>query len=180
MAETEDLTTYELSGLEAGQAPLPNEPPAGIVLRPADLAVELPVMVELCRASFLLSPGGGTDEEGAGACAEVTGLLRHPGLAPPAALIALDGDLAVGLAVGRIEVPAAGEGARRAAVELLVVRPGYRRRGIGRALLGRLLAWLAARGVDAVVASTEDPIVAGILENHGFRANGGLDRPVEE
>lgn len=168
MAELRELWTYELGGLTAGHLPLSPEPPPGIVLQlaksAADLAASLPAMVELCRVSF---PPAITEE--AMACAEVADLVRHPGLAPPGALLAFDGDLAVGLALGRVEVPAAGEGSRRAAIELLAVRPGYRRRGIGRALLGQLLAWLAARGVDTVVASTDDPVVAAMLEGHGFR-----------
>lgn len=167
MAETGELVTYEFSGLEAGQAPLPTEPPPGIVLRTADMVADLPAMIELCRASFVLAA------DKAVACGEVAGLVRHPGLAPPGVLLAFDGELAVGMVAGRIEVPAAGDGIRQAAVELLAVRPGYRRRGIGRALLGRLLAGLAERGVDTVVASTDDPIVGAMLESHGFRANTG-------
>lgn len=169
MAEPRELVTYELDGLQAGHLPRLPEPPPGIVLRlaksAADLAAALPAMVELCKVSF---PPAITEE--AVACAEVADVVRHPGLAPPGALLAFDGDLVVGLALGRVEVPAAGEGSRQAAIELLAVRPGYRRRGIGRVLLGRLLAWLAARGVDTVVASTEDRVVAAMLEGHGFRA----------
>jgi len=178
MTETGPLVTYQLDGLAPGQIPAPAVPPPGIVLQPADLAADLPAMVELCRAAFLPAPEQGASpapDDGFAACDEVGELLRHPGLAPPGAFLALDGDLAVGLAVGRVEVPAAGDGSRRAAVELLAVRPGYRRRGIARALLGRLLAWLAARSVETVVASTEDPVVAAMLAGHGFRVK---DDPV--
>jgi GNAT superfamily N-acetyltransferase len=177
MIDTGTLVTYQLDGLASGQVLPPATPPRGIALRPADLAADLPAMIELCSASFqatssaaATSPVAADDE--VAACAELAELLRHPGLAPPGAFLALDGDLAVGLGVGRVEVPARGDGSRRAAVELLAVRPGYRRRGIARALLGRLLAWLAARGVETVVASTGDPVAAAILEGHGFRAGG--------
>ncbi|MEJ2211805.1 MAG: GNAT family N-acetyltransferase [Anaerolineae bacterium] len=169
MSDTASLVSYQLDGLAPGRSPFPAAPPPGITLRRADLAADLPAMVELCRASFQAASSVAGDDEVA-ACAELADLLRHPGLAPPGAFLALDGDLFVGLGVGRVEVPARGEGTRRAAIELLAVRPGYRRRGLARALLGRLLAWLAARGVDTVVASTEDPVVAAMLERHGFRA----------
>lgn len=164
MAEARNLVTYELAGLEANRLLLAAEPPPDIPLRPADLAVDLPAMIELCQISFALAR-----EETA--CAEVMDIARHPGLGPPGVFVALDGGLMVGMVVGRIEMPAPGQGTRRAAVELMVVHPGYRRRGIGRALLGRLLTWLADRGVDRVVASTEDPVVAAILEGHGFQTN---------
>lgn len=173
MFEAGDLVSYELAGLEAGQLTLDADPPPGILLRLANsaagLEADLPALVELCEASLLPAaapvPAG---DEGL-ACAEVAGLARHPGLAPPGVLVAFDGPLAVGMAVGRVEMPAAAESTRRAAVELLVVRPGYRRRGIARALLGRLLAWLAERGVETVVATTDQPVVAAMLKRYGFR-----------
>jgi GNAT superfamily N-acetyltransferase len=171
MAEPTGLGLFELTELDAGQLPPPFDLPPGIGLRPANLAADLPAIDELSRAAFAAPAGSARAEDEAGNQAEIEGLLRHPGLVPPGIFLAMDGKLAVGLAAGRIEVPAAGEGTRRAAVELLAVRPGYRRKGIARALLRQLLDWLAERGVQAVLASTDDPIVANLLEGYGFRAS---------
>jgi GNAT superfamily N-acetyltransferase len=168
MNEASQLVTYQLTGLGAGQGSPPLDLPPGVVLRPANLPDDLPAINRLYQIVFAPPTAHGQ----AGDHAEVAGLLRHPGLAPSGIFLALMGELAVGLGVGRVEVPAAGDGTRRAAVELLAVRPGYRRQGIGRALLCRLLGWLAERGVETVLASTYDPIVAALLESHGFRAEG--------
>ncbi len=172
MNDTSKLVAYELTGLSAGRRPPPPDLPPGIVLRPAALPADLPAINTLYRIVFAPPATSAPDGDNAENQAELAGLIRHPGLAPPGILLALQGELAVGMAVGRIEVPAAGDSTRRAAVELLAVRPGYRRRGIARALLRRLLGWLAERGVQTVLASTDDPIVAALLESHGFRAEG--------
>ncbi len=170
MNDTSKLVAYELVGLGTGQGPPPPDLPPGVVLRPANLVVDLPAIDELIRVAFATPPASALDGDRLENEAEVAGLVRHPGLAPPGIFLALMGELAVGLGVARIEVPAAGDSTRRAAVELLAVRPDYRRRGIARALLRRLLGWLAERGVQSVLASTDDPIVAALLESHGFRA----------
>jgi GNAT superfamily N-acetyltransferase len=171
MPDTRELVTYELAGLDAGQLPPPPDLPPGIALRPADLAADLPEIEALAQIAFSSPVTPAPTNGGAENQAEVGGLIRHPGLAPPGIFLALHGGLAVGLAVGRVEVPAAGDGTRRAAVELVAVHPGYRRGGIARALLRRLLAWLAERGVQTVVASTDDPIVVAMLQRHGFQAS---------
>lgn len=171
MDDASKLVAFELAGLAAGQGPPPPQMPPGIALRPADLPADLSAIHTLYQIVFAppaTSAPGGDDGENE---AEVAGLIRHPGLAPPGIFLALQGELAVGMVVGRIEVPAAGESTRRAAVELLAVRPDYRRRGIARALLRRLLGWLAERGVQTVLASTDDPIVGALLESHGFRVS---------
>lgn len=166
-----NMIDYEVRGLDARRARLEPSLPAGIRLRPADLAADLQALNELCQAAFGRLATSVWSGDGAVSSAEVTDLLRHPGLVPPGVFIALDGELPVGMVVGRIEVPAAGEVMRRAAVELLAVRPGYRRRGIARALLVRVLAWLLEGGVDVVVASTDNPVVGALLESLGFRVS---------
>jgi GNAT superfamily N-acetyltransferase len=173
MNDDSALHGYQLAGLGAGRGLLPPDPPPGIVMHSARLPADLPALGKLFQAAFApaLASGRIGDEEGTQA--EVAGLIRHPGLAPPGIFVALDGELMVGLAVGRIEVPAAGESSLRAAVELLAVLPAYRRQGIARALLRLLLAWLADRGVETVLARTDDPIVAAMLEQHGFQASTG-------
>ena len=172
MNDTRKLVAYELAGLGAGQGPPPPDLPPGIVLRPANLPADLPAINTLYQIVFAPPAASAPDGDNTENQAEVAGLIRHPGLAPPGIFLALHGELAVGLGIGRIEVPSAGDTTRRAAVELLAVRPAYRRRGIARALLRRLLSWLAERGVQTVLASTDDPIVAALLESHGFQAEG--------
>jgi GNAT superfamily N-acetyltransferase len=172
MADASKLIAYELAGLDTGRLPAPPDLPPGLGLRPANLAADLQAIEELYQIAFTAPTTSARADDEAENQAEIEGLIRHPGLVPPGIFLALHGELAVGLAAGRIEVPAAGDGTRRGAAELLAVHPDYRRRGIARALLHRLLAWLAEHGVQTVLASTDNPIVASMLEGYGFRASG--------
>jgi ribosomal protein S18 acetylase RimI-like enzyme len=54
-------------------------------------------------------------------------------------------------------------------VELLAIRPGYRRRGIGRALIYQVFRWLAEQQVRRVGATAENQAVVDILVRYGFR-----------
>lgn len=143
-------------------------PPPGIHLRAVDLDTDLDAIAEVYNAAYGL--------EGADAITphKVARFTWHPGLSATGTFLALDGERAVGLGVGSVEVPAPGGRARRGArapqgaVELLAVRPEYRRRGIGRALLHAVLGWLAGQGVRVVRASTEDAPALLLLQRYGF------------
>ena len=137
--------------------------PAGITLRPANLAGDEEVIAELYNAAF------GYESHDRVTTTDVAGIVRHPGLAHQGIFLALDGSLAVGLVVGRVDVPAPGGEAHRGAVELLAIRPGYRRRGIGRALIHRVFRWLAGQQVRRVGAMAEGPGTVDILRSYGFR-----------
>jgi ribosomal protein S18 acetylase RimI-like enzyme len=136
--------------------------PQGITLRPVDPAQDEAAIAELYNAAF------GFDPLEKVTARDVAGYARHPGLAHEGVYLAFDGPLAVGLVVGRVDVPAPGGEAHRGAVELLAIRPGYRRRGIGRALIYHVFRWLAEQRVRRVGATAENPAVVHILTRYGF------------
>jgi len=136
--------------------------PPGITLRPVNPACDEAIIAELYNAAFREPLEKVTARD-------VAGYARHPGLEHEGVFLAFDGPLAVGLVVGRVDVPAPGGAGHRGAVELLAIRPGYRRRGIGRALIIRVFRWLAEHQVRRVGATAENPAIVGILESYGFR-----------
>lgn len=106
----------------------------------------------------LLAEAAGDVPRAAPPCpADMIGSLRH---APPAT--ALD-DWVVrcdGRVVGALRL-ALPEGAPTARVDQLLVRPGMRRRGIGRALLDHALERAAAAGRSALGATVVEPLASG-------------------
>jgi ribosomal protein S18 acetylase RimI-like enzyme len=136
--------------------------PPGLVIRTAEAPRDLAAIAELYNAAF----GRSSDE--AVTPERVARFAYHPGVSPLGVFLAVAGDQVVGLGVARLGVPAAGQADHRGAVELLAVRPGYRRRGLARALLDAILDWLEGQGVTRVEASTERPAVVGLLAQHGF------------
>jgi ribosomal protein S18 acetylase RimI-like enzyme len=153
----------QLANLEEMVRRLAAPLPAGIRLRPADLATDLPRIAGLYNAIFA------RDEDEALTVDEVAGYVRHPGLDALGVFLAFAGEAVVGLAVGKREVPAPGEPGGRGSVELVAVRADYQRRGIGRALVHRALTWLSEQGVERVVAAADHPIVLGLLQKYGFQ-----------
>jgi GNAT superfamily N-acetyltransferase len=158
----------QLSDLAEALRRTGDPPPVGIHLRAVDLEADLAAIAEVYNAAYGL--------EGAEAITphKVARFTWHPGLRATGAFLALEGERAVGLGVGSVEVLAPGAGARRGArahqgaVELLAVRPEYRRRGLGRALLHAVLGWLAGQGVRVVRASAEDAPALLLLQRYGF------------
>ena len=142
--------------LRRTQGPLP----PGIRLRAVDQALDLPQVAALYNEAFSHEEGEALSPE------QLARLVWHPGLSPKAAFLAFDGERVVGLGVASAETP--GAGTRRGAVELLAVRPDYQQRGIGRALLHALLAWLAGEEIAVVRASVDDPKPLAILQHYGF------------
>jgi ribosomal protein S18 acetylase RimI-like enzyme len=136
--------------------------PAGIALRTAQAPRDLAPIAELYNAAF------GRDGDDAVTPQRVARFAYHPGLSPLGVFLAYAGDQAVGLGVARLAVPAPGQADHTGAVELLAVRPGFRRRGLAHALLDAILSWLAQQGVTLVEASTDRPAVIGLLMAHGF------------
>jgi GNAT superfamily N-acetyltransferase len=137
--------------------------PPGITLRPVEPVSDDVVIAELYNAAFHHDPLEKVT------ASDVAGYARHPGLAHQGIFLAFDGPLAVGLVIGRVDVPAPGGEAHRGAVELLAIRPGYRRRGIGRGLIYRVFHWLAEQQVRRVGATAESPDIVNILRSYGFR-----------
>jgi ribosomal protein S18 acetylase RimI-like enzyme len=140
--------------------------PSGMRLRAAHLPDDLATMAELYDAVFE------SGDPRPATAREFADLTRHPGISPTGMFLAFAGDLAVGLAVASIDVPAPGGVVHQGAIELLAVRPAYRRQGIGRALIHAALAWLVDRGVHKVSASTENTALPDILTRYGFRRVG--------
>ena len=64
-------------------------------------------------------------------------------------------------------------GGRFASVEELHVRPGARRRGVGRSLLAAVVELCAARGVSYVEVQTDDE-AAGFYEASGYEPEEGV------
>ena len=141
-------------------------PPPGIRLCATGLPADLGRIVTVYDAAF------GLEGEDALTAAQLAGLSRHPGLDLTGAFLAIDGERAVGVGMGSVEVPAPGGEPHRGAVELLAVLPGYRRRGIARALLHNVLVWLVKQGVTVVEATVEDVIALAMLEGYGFACAG--------
>lgn len=174
MDRDEPLTHFELI-LPAGTSEPDDRParrplPAGIELRTADPARDLPAIAELYNAVFGRQ---GTD---AVTPERVARIARHPGIRPEGVLLAFAGDLPVALGVGRIAARGQGDAepggtGRRGAIELLAVRPGHGGQGLAHALLHFLLAWLASEGITRVEASAASPVAAHLLAQHGFRAD---------
>lgn len=163
MGHPEHLVHLQLPDLAEALPRLEAPLPAGVRVRVADLAGDRSLIAELYNAVF--EP----DSPGKVSAGEVAHFAQHPGLDPGGVFLAFDGELAVGLGVGSLQVPGATETARRGAIELLAVRPGYRRRGIGRALIYRVLSWLAAQGVSTAGVSAEPPFLLRVLKRYGFR-----------
>jgi GNAT superfamily N-acetyltransferase len=141
------------------EAPLP----VGIHVRVADLAVDQSLIAEIYNAIF--EP----DSPGKVSAGEVAHFAQHPGLTPGGVVLAFDEERVVGLGVGSLRIPVAGETSRQGAIELLAVRPAYRRQGIGRALIYQVLTWLAGQGVSIVGVSAEHPFLLTVLRRYGFR-----------
>ena len=163
MNPPDDLVHLQLTDLARAIRQAEGPLPAGIRLRTADPATDLPLIAELYNVAFGPSdPAKATPDE-------VARLAQHPGLDPSGVFLAFDGDLSVGLGVASVELSATWHTAHRGAIELLAVRPAYRRQGIGRALVRAVLAWLADQGVVTVGVSAEDPAVIALLQRYGFR-----------
>jgi GNAT superfamily N-acetyltransferase len=171
VAKDPPLIHLQLADPVAALARLDGAPPPGIRLRTVELPADLPPIVELYNAVF--APG----DAAALTPAEFAHLDLHPGISPRGMFLAFAGEQAVGLVVGSVAVPAPGEGRRQGAVELLAVRPAYRGRGIGQALIHAVLAWLVGRGVSQVSASTDNAALPEILARYGFRRLTGNPSP---
>jgi GNAT superfamily N-acetyltransferase len=163
VSHPERLVHLQLPDLAAALLRLEAPLPAGIRIRFAELAADLSLIAELYNTVF--EP----DSPGKVSAGEVAHFAQHPGLNPGGVFLAFDDELAVGLGVGSLQVPAAAETIRQGAIELLAVRPGYRRRGIGRALIYQVLTWLAGQGVSTVGVSAEHPFLLTVLKRYGFR-----------
>jgi len=164
VTDTTEQVYVELANLQAFLRQMEgiDDLPRGIALRPVNQASDEAVIAELYNAAFREPLEKVTARD-------VAGYARHPGLEHEGVFLAFDGPLAVGLVVGRVDVPAPGGDAHRGAVELLAIRPGYRRRGIGRALIFRVFRWLVEHQVRRVGATAENPAIVGILKSYGFR-----------
>jgi GNAT superfamily N-acetyltransferase len=101
--------------------------------------------------------------------------VQHPSLDPGGVFLAFDGELVVGLGVGSVPIPKSDSSARVGAIELLAVRASHRRQGIGRALIQRVLCWLASQDVTTVSVSAEHPVLLATLKRYGF---GPLPTPI--
>lgn len=88
-------------------------------------------------------------------------------------LVARDGNEAVGVVVlsYRLSVSAGGW---FVSVEELYVRPGARRRGMGRALLGATAERCARWGVSYVEAQVIDEVAEALYEDFGFTPEVGV------
>ncbi len=78
----------------------------------------------------------------------------------------------VGLAVGRITLlPAFFRRRRRGYIQDVYTREGYRRQGVGRALVARLEAWMRERGVRRVelTAAAGNAQADAFWERRGYR-----------
>jgi GNAT superfamily N-acetyltransferase len=157
------LIYMELTDLHGTLCQLGATLPPGISLRAARLPADLAIIAQVYNSVF--DPGAPNSVM----AEEFAHLDRHPGISPTGILLAFDGDLAIGLAVGRIDVPAPGGTAHQGAIELVAVCSDYRGQGIGRALIHATLAWLAERGAQTVSVSTEDPTLADLLARYGFQ-----------
>jgi ribosomal protein S18 acetylase RimI-like enzyme len=144
-------------------------PPAGIYLRAANLPADLPLIAELYNAVFTPDDPNRIADPARVTALEFAHLTQHPGISPTGMFLAFAGSQAVGLAVSKVDVPAPGGADHQGAIELLAVRPGFRNRGIGRALIHAALAWLVERGVRQVSASTANPTVSDMLCKYGFQ-----------
>jgi len=99
-----------------------------------------------------------------GAIAE-SALARALDAASAAVWIAEEGALAIGFCVADFEsAPAELDERGRACVSELYVRPGARRRGVGRALADAAFAWARERGA----ARVEVRVAAGNAEGQAF------------
>jgi GNAT superfamily N-acetyltransferase len=136
--------------------------PPNIHLREADQALDLPQIAALYNRVY--SHECGSDDTLS--TEQLAQLVWHPGLSPKGAFLALDGNRVVGLGVASTESPRTGHA--QGAIELLTVLPGYRQRGIGRALLHAALTWLAERKVMAIRAIVDQPGPLAILQHYGF------------
>lgn len=119
----------------------------------AELTPErVPDVVALCRVALDLP-------EDAAEAAEIVDRLRGTsaaGARRTAGFVALEGTTVVGVVLGSTAFrdPAVGH------VDLIAVHPDHRRRGIGRALLGRVEGALAARGAGEILLAGNAPVYA--------------------
>jgi GNAT superfamily N-acetyltransferase len=163
VAESLPLIPLQLDDLPAAIRHTAGPLPPGMTLRTVEQPNDFPLIAELYNAAFGLSDTRAVTPE------QVAGLAHHPGLSAREAFLVFAGEQAVGLGVGSVELPPPGGASRRGAVELLAVRPGYRRRGIGRALLHAVLSRLHDLGVAQVAASVERAGPLTMLTRYGFR-----------
>ncbi len=162
MSDGSELVRLELNDLARALHQTDRPWPAGIGLRTAELPADLPLIAELYNAAFEDTGSDRVTPE------QMACLAYHPSLSHRGILLACAGSTAVGLVVGSLDLTSANRAGRRGAIELLVVRPGYRRRGIGRALVHAILRWLADQGVSTVSASAEGSTVPALLARYGF------------
>ena len=165
MEEARELQYLQIGDLETvlRRTGWKAKPPPGISLRAADPAAEAALIARLYNDAFACEPLETITPQ------DVTHFAWHSGLVAFRVVIAEEEGLAVGLAVGRVEVRAAGDRSLQGAVELVAVRPGYRRRGVGRALAYHLMQWLKERGAALVGATAENPVVVDVLVSYGFQ-----------
>ncbi|MGD8623998.1 MAG: hypothetical protein PVJ34_05630, partial [Anaerolineae bacterium] len=119
MSEFGSMIQMQLANLEEMVRRLATPLPAGIRLRHADLATDLPLIAGLYNTIFA------RDEDEALTADEVAGYVQHPGLDALGVFLAFAGEAVVGLAVGKREVPALGEPGGQGSVELVAVRPDF-------------------------------------------------------
>lgn len=168
-----ELFHLELSDLQAAiRQPGPNLP-AGMSLRAADPEADLTAIAGLYNAAFEREPADQVTAD------RIAAYAQHPGLGAPGVVLALHGDLAVGLAVAKLEVPVRGRDARQGSLELLAVHPAYQGQGLGQALAHRALSWLAGQGATTVSATTDHPAALAILRQLGFQLAEGQARAAE-
>jgi GNAT superfamily N-acetyltransferase len=162
LSEPGPWISLQLADLQGALRQTQGSLPPHIRLRAVDLDGDVPRIADVYNAAF------GLEGRDALTAEQVLQLTWHPGLKPKGAFLAYDGERAVGLAVGSVDVPVPGGAAHRGAVEVLAVQPDYQQRGIGRALLHAVLSWHVEQGVKVVVASVEAPRPLAILRHYGF------------
>jgi len=89
-------------------------------------------------------------------------------------LIALDGEIAVGTAVGRVNREAEGP---QAHLYAMWVAPEARRRGVARALVGAVMRWARMAGARRLVLRVTEPAVAAsaLYRSMGFAPTGEVE-----
>jgi predicted N-acetyltransferase YhbS len=137
--------------------------PPGLSFRLARLPEENATVLQLTRAAF-----DDRDRQGEPIDATYLDLVAAKrGFEPEQVLLAESGGSPVGCAI--LDASSHGPGHNYAVLELVVL-PGFRRRGIGSALVCRQLEWLKAHGARAAVAGMfSTNIAATLFWRLGFR-----------
>ena len=162
MSTADDWVYLEFTDLPREVAAPATPLPPSISLRAVKSVADLEGVADLVNAAF------DSDDENAVSFEQAAKLAWHPGPEIKQSYLAFDGDLPVGVGVGCLIVPVAGEPLSRGIVELLAVRPQYWHQGIGSNLLHAVLSWLAEKGVSIVSSNLVDPIPLSMLERVGF------------